>query len=70
VDEFSCTGEVTVRPKSSPTLRELTDYLYFKQNAAGTQREWWCHRDGCGAWFTAERDTRTNEVLSVEVPAE
>ena len=48
VDEFACTGEVTVRPKSSPSLRELTDYLYF----------------------TAERDTRTNEVLSVEVPAE
>jgi sarcosine oxidase subunit delta len=70
VDEFACTGEVTVRPKSSPTLRELTDYLYFKRNAAGVQREWWCHRHGCRVWFTAERDTRTNEVLSVEVPAE
>jgi len=69
VDEFTCTGEVTVRPKGSPSLRELTDYLYFKRNAAGVQREWWRHRHGCQAWFTAERDTRTNEVLSVEVPA-
>ena len=50
VDEFTCTGEVTVRPKS-------------------VQREWWCHRNGCEAWFTAERDTRTNEVLSIEVPS-
>ena len=27
------------------------------------QREWWYHRSGCRAWFIAERDTRTNEVL-------
>jgi sarcosine oxidase subunit delta len=66
VDEFSCAGEVTVRPEGAPTLRELTSYLYFKRNVAGVQREWWCHRLGCEAWFTAERDTRTNEVLGVE----
>ena len=39
VDEFSCTGEVTIRPKGDPTFRELTDYLYFRRNAAGVQRE-------------------------------
>jgi sarcosine oxidase subunit delta len=61
---------VTVRPTGSPGLRELTGYLYFRRNAAGVQREWWRHRSGCQAWFVAERDTRTNEVLSVEVPAE
>ena len=63
VDEFSCTGEVTVRPKNSPTPRELRSYIYFRANAAGVQREWWYHRDGCELWFQAERDTRTNEVL-------
>ncbi len=68
VDEFSCTGEVTVRPKSSPTPRELRSYLYFRRNAAGPQREWWYHRDGCELWFQAERDTRTNEVLRTWVP--
>ena len=68
--EFPTRYFCTVRPKGSPTLRELTDYLYFKRNVAGVQREWWCHRHGCQAWFTAERDTRTNTVLSVEVPAE
>ena len=26
------------------------------------QQEWWLHRSGCGEWFIAERDTRTNEV--------
>jgi sarcosine oxidase subunit delta len=66
VDEFTSTGEVTVRPEDSPSLSELTGYLYFKRNVAGVQREWWCHRLGCEAWFTAERDTRTNEVLATE----
>lgn len=63
VNEFSTMGEVTVRPKSSPTRRELSEYLYFRQNVAGAQTEWWFHRDGCETWFLAERDTRTNEVV-------
>jgi heterotetrameric sarcosine oxidase delta subunit len=68
VNEFSYAGEVTVRPKDSPTLRELAAYVYFRRNVAGVQREWWYHRLGCEVWFHAERDTRTNEVLNVEIP--
>lgn len=67
VDEFSCTGEVTRRPKQTPTYRELASYLYFRKNVAGVQREWWHHRYGCEAWFQAERDTRTNDVLKIEL---
>ena len=69
VDEFAYFGEVTRRPTESPTLSELTDYVYFRENVAGVQREWWYHRVGCGLWFVAERDTRTNEVLRTEIPA-
>ena len=68
-EEFRCAGEVTTRPLVKPTMRELTDYVYFRRNVAGVQREWWTHRHGCGAWFLAERDTRTNEVLKVELPS-
>src|SRR5919109_4748118 len=68
VDEYAYFGEVTRRPPASPTLRELTDYVYFRDNVAGVQREWWQHRQGCGEWFLAERDTRTNEVVAVELP--
>jgi heterotetrameric sarcosine oxidase delta subunit len=68
VDEYAYFGEVTTRPAGSPSLRELTDYVYFRDNVAGVQREWWQHRMGCGEWFLAERDTRTNEVLEVVVP--
>lgn len=69
VEEFRCTGEILIRPKAKPTMRELTSYLYLRDNVAGVHREWWNHRHGCGLWFVAERDTRTNEVLKTEVPA-
>ena len=69
VDEFRYQGEVTRRPGADASLRELTDYVYFRDNVAGVQREWWYHRAGCRFWFVAERDTRTNEVLRTEIPA-
>ena len=51
-----------------PTVRELNEYIYFRRNVAGVQREWWSHRTGCELWFVAERDTRTNEVQRIELP--
>jgi sarcosine oxidase subunit delta len=68
VNEFAYAGEVTRRPREAPSLRELTTYVYFRENVAGVQREWWYHRFGCELWFLAERDTRTNEVLKTELP--
>ncbi len=67
VNEFVPAGEVTVRPEQPSSFRELTSYLYFRENVAGLQREWWFHRFGCGIWFQAERDTRTNEVVRTEL---
>ena len=69
VYEFKFQGEVTQRPVEKPTQRELSAYVYFRANVAGVQREWWYHRTGCGAWFVAERDTVTNDVLRTEIPA-
>jgi sarcosine oxidase subunit delta len=68
VDEFATSGEALVRPVERPSLRGLTDYVYFRRNVAGVQREWWYHRHGCGTWFLADRDTRTNDVLRVLPP--
>ncbi len=69
VNEFVYAGEVSLRPKRSPSLEELTAYVYLRRNVAGIQREWWFHRFGCELWFQAERDTRTNEVVTTEVAA-
>jgi heterotetrameric sarcosine oxidase delta subunit len=70
VNEFAYAGEVTSRPSAAPTVRELNAYVYFRDNVAGVQREWWQHRFGCELWFLAERDTRTNEVIGVELPGD
>ena len=47
---------------SSPTMRELNEYIYFRDNVWGVHREWWFCRV-CEEWFLAERHTYTNEVL-------
>jgi len=68
VTDYAYGGEVSARPTGQPSLRELNEYNYFRVNVAGVQREWWYHRSGCRTWFIAERDTRTNEVVSVSLP--
>ena len=70
VTDFGYGGELNPRPKSQPSLRELSEYNYFRRNVAGVQQEWWVHRSGCGEWFVAERDTRTNEVHWTRPPSE
>jgi heterotetrameric sarcosine oxidase delta subunit len=70
VTDFGFGGEVSSRPPERPSPRELNAYNYFRRNVAGVQREWWYHRSGCRAWFLAERDTRTNEVLMTALPEE
>ena len=35
VNEFRYQGEITRRPPPDPSLRELTDYVYFRDNVAG-----------------------------------
>jgi sarcosine oxidase subunit delta len=69
VTDFAFGGELRTRPDADAGVRELNAYNYFRHNAAGVQKEWWFHRSGCRAWFTAERDTRTNEVLTTEAAA-
>jgi heterotetrameric sarcosine oxidase delta subunit len=70
VADFAFGGEVSLRPRETPSLRELSRYNYFRRNVAGVQREWWYHRSGCRTWFQADRDTRTNAVLRVGLPGE
>ena len=70
VTDFGYGGEVTSRPASRPSQRELNAYNYFRRNVAGVQREWWFHRSGCRVWFMADRDTRTNDVLATALPGE
>ena len=64
VSEFHYGGEYSPRPSPSTAAgdEEWHDYLYLRDNPMGPRREWWIHRAGCGLWFLAERDRRTNAV--------
>ena len=46
------------------TPQAWCEYVHLNKCTAGIQKEWWCHRDGCGVWFTTDRDTTRN--LEVE----
>ena len=63
VNEFALRGRGHARPRRRAVAARADRLLYFRDNVAGVQREWWYHRFGCELWFVAERDTRTNEVL-------
>ena len=40
-------------------LETYVQEVIMHKATAGVQKEWWCHRDGCGVWFTIWRDTTT-----------
>jgi heterotetrameric sarcosine oxidase delta subunit len=62
VYEFRFGGELRRRPGIDAPDSDWVDYIYNRANINGTQKEWWYHRDGCGKWFIAERDTTSNIV--------
>jgi sarcosine oxidase subunit delta len=68
VYEFRFGGEYQVRPQPDAPPDVWANYLYFRANEAGVQKEWWYHRSGCHAWFLALRDTRTNAVVETIRP--
>jgi heterotetrameric sarcosine oxidase delta subunit len=68
VNEYHYHGETVTRPGPEHTLHDLTSYIFFRKNPAGILTEWWCHSIGCGAWFIADRDTRTNQVFGTRIP--
>lgn len=41
------------------TPQEYNQAVRLHRAVAGPQKEWWCHKDGCGIWFTVWRDTTT-----------
>ena len=61
--DFRCGGEVLTRPDPDAPSDEWVRYFYYRRNEAGVHLEWWYHRFGCRRWFTAERDTRSNQVV-------
>lgn len=68
VYEFRFGGEVRQRPSPNSSKEDWIDYVYFRRNESGVQKEWWYHRLGCRRWFIATRDTQKNQVLETFWP--
>ena len=66
--EFRFGGEVRgSRPdEEGLTPRDFSEWWHMRDNKPGPQEEWWFHRDGCGVWFKAVRDTLTNREVRDE----
>ncbi len=70
--EFTYRGAAKLlsRPDGQAGAAAFHDYLNMRDNPAGPNPELWHHAGGCRAWLRVLRDTRTHEVLEVELARE
>ncbi len=62
--EFRYGGEAhMVRPKPDCDEATWAAYLYLRDNVRGEHAERWRHVHGCGQFFNATRDTRSDRML-------
>ncbi|MCI1374913.1 MAG: sarcosine oxidase subunit delta [Acetobacter sp.] len=62
--EFAYGGEAHIaRPGPGVSEEEWEAFLYLRDNTKGVLAERWRHSHGCGRFFNALRDTRTDQFL-------
>lgn len=68
LQEFAYHGDAAkVRPDGmEATSDAMHEYVYLRDNPAGTHRELWYHAAGCHAWLVVVRDTRTHTITEVD----
>ena len=66
--EFSYLGDAAPRRPDGleASAAAMHDYVYLRDNPAGTIRELWYHAAGCRSWLVVTRDTRTHAIEAVE----
>ena len=65
--EFSYGGQAHLaRPRRPADLTDAqwAEYLYVRSNPRGMHAERWRHLRGCGRFFNAIRDTRTDQFAA------
>ncbi len=60
-------GDIPTVPDeiTDAAARDL-DRAFMRTNTEGIVTERWFHEAGCRRWMTVRRDTRTDEVVSVD----
>lgn len=64
-EEFAIRGGLPGQRPDCDDVAAWHDYVYLRDNPAGTHREYWQHVHGCRAWLIVTRDTRSHAVLGV-----
>ena len=68
VSEFSYLGDAAYRrPQAGAPLLDVLDAVYLRDNPAGPHTEHWYHTYGCRCFLRVRRDTRTHQMLEVEL---
>lgn len=68
IGEFVYGGELHAQPDPAALGdEEWAQHLFGTGNRQAVTTEWWCHAP-TNTWFIAERDRRTDEVLSTYLP--
>ena len=69
--EFIYLGDASLidRPdwNSENAAQQFYEYLYLRDNPAGTIRELWFHEYGDRSWLVVTRNTLTHEIVNVEL---
>ena len=63
--EFAYLGDATVArpdPAQPEAATLFHDYVYLRDNPAGSHRELWYHASGCRQWLEVTRDTRSHAI--------
>ncbi|GAA0379324.1 sarcosine oxidase subunit delta [Acrocarpospora corrugata] len=71
--EFHYGGQAHVAYPEDPaglSDEEWGQYLFFRDNPEGEFAERWSHSAGCRRWFNVVRDTRSNRIRAVYLPAQ
>lgn len=71
--EFAYLGDATPGrpdPSSPKAAEQFFDYVYLRDNPAGTFQELWYHASGCRSWLVVTRDTRTHDIAAARLAME
>ena len=73
VSEFTYLGDAGYRQPPTDTENRADCFyeaVYLRDNPSGPHRELWYHAAGCLSWLQVTRNTRTHEILAVQLAAE
>jgi methylglutamate dehydrogenase subunit B len=70
ISEFAYLGDASFErpdPDAPDAAARFCDAVYLRDNPAGPLEELWYHASGCRGWLKVTRNTRTHEILKVEL---